>query len=197
MISIILRSIDMSTKKLNEALGIGDIDDFLSDLDIKDDIKQFDDIDEQVQKNVENIDNQIQKYEQQGLTNADIYDISQNLTEIKDLIEISKNTIRHVYDSLVSSELVDSELVSAFAKLMESTKLTVGEYITLYKDRLAFYDKVRLETLKHKNDMEKIKYKHDLDMEKLNSKVKTIDVSNNNSNAYTQEDIIKMLEENN
>ena len=76
MISIILRSIDMSTKKLNEALGIGDIDDFLSDLDIKDDIKQFDDIDEQVQKNVENIDNQIQKYEQQGLTNADIYDIS-------------------------------------------------------------------------------------------------------------------------
>ena len=197
MISIILRSIDMSTKKLNEALGIGDIDDFLSDLDIKDDIKQFDDIDEQVQKNVENIDNQIQKYEQQGLTNADIYDISQNLTEIKELIEISKNTIRHVYDSLVSSELVDSELVSAFAKLMESTKLTVGEYITLYKDRLAFYDKVRLETLKHKNDMEKIKYKHDLDMEKLNSKVKTIDVSNNNSNAYTQEDIIKMLEENN
>lgn len=101
------------------------------------------------------------------------------------MIEISKNTIRHVYDSLVSSELVDSELVSAFAKLMESTKLTVGEYITLYKDRLAFYDKVRLETLKHKNDMEKIKYKHDLDMEKMNSKVKTIDVSNNNSNAYT------------
>jgi hypothetical protein len=71
---------------------------------------------------------------------------------------------------LVSSDLVDSELVSAFAKLMESTKLTVGEYINLYKDRLNFYDKIRLETLKHKNDMEKIKYKHDLDMEKINSK---------------------------
>jgi hypothetical protein len=53
---------------------------------------------------------------------------------------------------------------------MESTKLTVSEYINLYKDRLSFYDKIRLENLKHKNDMEKIKYKHDLDMEKINSK---------------------------
>ena len=40
----------MSTKKLNEALGIGNIDDFLSDLDIKDDIKQLNDIDKQVKE---------------------------------------------------------------------------------------------------------------------------------------------------
>jgi hypothetical protein len=38
----------MSTKKINEALGIDNIDDFLSDLDVKDDIKQLDDIDNQV-----------------------------------------------------------------------------------------------------------------------------------------------------
>lgn len=186
----------MSTKKLNEALGIENIDDFLSDLDVGDDIKQLDDIDEQVKSNVDQIDSQIEKHNNQGLTKNDIYDISVNLKEIRDLIEISKNTIRHVYDSIVTSELVDSELVSAFAKLMESTKLTVGEYINLYRDRLAFYDKVRLETLKHSNDMEKIKYKHDLDMEKLNSKAtQTIDISDN-TNSYSQEDIIKMLEEN-
>lgn len=186
----------MSTKKINEALGIDNIDDFLSDLDVKDDIKQLDDIDNQVKQNVDKIDSQIEKYDQQGLTPSEICDISLSLNEIKQLIEISKDTIRHVYDALVSSDLVDSELVSAFAKLMESTKLTVGEYINLYKDRLNFYDKIRLETLKHKNDMEKIKYKHDLDMEKLNSKqVQTIDVSNNEK-SFSQEDIIKMLEEN-
>jgi hypothetical protein len=38
----------MSTKKINEALGIDNIDDFLSDLDVKDDMKQLDDIDNQV-----------------------------------------------------------------------------------------------------------------------------------------------------
>ena len=38
----------MSTKRINEALGIDNIDDFLSDLDVKDDMKQLDDIDNQV-----------------------------------------------------------------------------------------------------------------------------------------------------
>lgn len=190
----------MSTKKINEALGISNIDDFLSDLDVKDDVEQLEDIDNSMKENIEKIDNQIQTYNEQGVTKIDIYDIQSSLSEIKDLINISKDTIKHVYDSLVLSELVDSELVSAFAKLMESTKLTVSEYIQLYKDRLAFYDKVRFESLKHKNDMEKIKYKHDLDMEKINSRTKTIDIennNNNNNNAYTQEDIIKMLEEEN
>lgn len=185
----------MSTKKINDALGISNIDDFLSNLDVQDDIKQLDDINNQVKTNIDKIDSSIEKYDKQGLSTSEIYDISISLSEIKSLIEISKNTIRHVYDSLVSSDLIDSELVSSFAKLMESTKLTVTEYINLYKDRLIFYDKVRLENLKHKNDMEKIKYKHDLDMEKLQSKnVQTIDISNNN-NSYSQEDIIKMLEE--
>ena len=46
----------MSTKKLNEALGVENIDDFLSDLDVGDDIKQLDDIDEQVKSNVDKID---------------------------------------------------------------------------------------------------------------------------------------------
>jgi hypothetical protein len=35
----------MSTKKINDALGISNIDDFLSDLDVQEDIKQLDDID--------------------------------------------------------------------------------------------------------------------------------------------------------
>lgn len=186
----------MSIKELNKALGIDDIDDFLSDLDVKDDINQLDKINNQVADNLEKIDNQIEKYNQSGLTNIEVCDISTSLSEIKELIDVSKNVIRHIYDSIVSSDLVDSELISSFAKLMESTKLTVGEYINLYKDRLMFYDKIRLETLKHKHDMEKIKYKHDLDMEKLNSKNihQTLDATDTQS--FSQEEIIKMLESN-
>ncbi len=81
------------------------------------------------------------------------------------------------------------------SKLIEATHLTVSEYINLFKDRLAFYDKVRFEAIKHKNDMEKIKYKHDLDMEKLNAKSgPAVEVTNNNTNAFSQEDVIKMIE---
>jgi len=46
----------MSTKKINEALGIDSIEGFLSDLDVKDDITQLDNIDEQVRENTDKID---------------------------------------------------------------------------------------------------------------------------------------------
>lgn len=46
----------MSTKKINEALGIDSIEGFLSDLEVKDDITQLDNIDEQVRENTDKID---------------------------------------------------------------------------------------------------------------------------------------------
>lgn len=46
----------MSTKKINEALGIGNVEDFLSDLNIDDEVKQLNNIDEQVKRNVDKID---------------------------------------------------------------------------------------------------------------------------------------------
>lgn len=184
----------MGTKKINEALGIENVEDFLSDLNIDDDVRQLNNIDEQVKHNVDKIDQQIANYKDGGIQKVDIGDISTNLNEIKDLIAISKDTIRHVYEGIQSSELIDSELVGSFSKLMEATHLTISEYINLFKDRLAFYDKVRFEAIKHQHDMEKIKYKHDLDMEKLNSKGgPTVDVTNN-VNAFSQEDIVKMLD---
>jgi len=187
----------MSFKKLNDALGISNIDDFLSDLDIKEEVKQFEDIDKQVKENVDKIDTQVANYKENGVAKVDITDISSSLNEIKDLIDVSKDTIRHVYDQITSTELLDSEAVQALSKLIEATHLTVSEYINLFKDRLAFYDKVRFEAIKHKNDMEKIKYKHDLDMEKLNSKAGPEVEISNNVNAFSQEDVIKMIDEQN
>ena len=185
----------MSTKKLNEALGITNIDNLLEDMNIDDDVEQLKDIDSQLQQNVEKIDNQITNYKENGIQKVDITDISTSLNEIKDLISVSKDTIRHVYEQITSVELLDADAVNAFSKLIEATHLTVSEYINLFKDRLAFYDKIRFEAIKHKNDMEKIKYKHDLDMEKLNAKTgPSVEVTNNNTNAFSQEDVIKMIE---
>jgi hypothetical protein len=185
----------MSTKKLNEALGIDNIDSLLEGMDIDDDIQQLKDIDAQMDQNVEKIDTQMANFTEGGIQKVDITDISTSLNEIKDLISVSKDTIRHVYEQITSTELLDSEAVDSLSKLIEATHLTISEYINLFKDRLAFYDKVRLEAIKHKNDMEKIKYKHDLDMEKLNAKQgPAVDVTNNNVNAFSQEDVIKMID---
>ena len=185
----------MSTRKINEALGIDSIEGFLSDLDVKDDIAQLDDIDGRVRKNADEIDAQIQEYRENGIQKVDLANIQSSLKEIRDLIDISKDTIRHTYEQVVSTELVDAEALQALSKLLEATHLTVAEYINLYKDRLAFYDKVRFEQIKHSHDMEKIRYKHELDMKKLESKQvsQTIDVSGGSS-AYSQEDIIKSLD---
>ncbi len=134
-------------------------------------------------------------FKESGIQTVDITDISTSLNEIKDLINVSKDTIRHVYEQITSTELLDSESVDSLSKLIEATHLTIAEYINLFKDRLAFYDKVRFEAIKHKNDMEKIKYKHDLDMEKINAKAgPAVEVTNNNTNAFSQEDVIKMID---
>lgn len=57
----------MGTKKINEALGIGNVEDFLSDLNIDDDVKQLNNIDEQVKHNVDKIDQQIANYKDGGI----------------------------------------------------------------------------------------------------------------------------------
>lgn len=130
----------------------------------------------------------------------DFKDVESSLNEIKELISISKDTLRHAYEKFCDSELCDSELLSAIAKMMETSHLTVQEYINLYKDRQSFFNKVRLQMIKHEQDMQKIKYKHDLDMEKMKAmkedKDKIADVQDGNgSQAYSQEDIIKMIQE--
>lgn len=190
----------MSTKKLNDALGLGDggIDEFLDDLNI-DDIPNntFANIDSKVKENIENIDSQIERYNENGVQNLDITNIETSLSEIKDLINISKQTIKHVYDSLVSNELVDPELVGSLSKLLEATHITISEYIDLYKNRLAFCDKVKLEMMKFMQKKELMEIKHKYDLEKINiQKVdKVVECENKEMVSYSQEDIISKLKE--
>lgn len=101
----------------------------------------------------------------------DVSNIQSSLGELAGLIEVSKNTIKRIYDQISDSEMmIDSELVGSLSKLLEATHLTISEYITLYRDRMAFYDKVRLETLKHNQKKELMERKHQMDLEKLDRK---------------------------
>ena len=187
----------MSIQKLNDALGLGDkgIDGFLADLNVDNSSFQdkFSEIDSKVKENVDNIDNQIQEYNKGGLECLDVANLNSSLSELKELIVVSKDVIKQVYETIASSELIDSDLVSSMSNLMEAAHLTIKEYIDLYRDRCNFYDKVRLEQLKQQHKLEQMEIKHKHDMEKLNSTKRNDSIPVQNMMAYSQEKIVGEL----
>jgi len=168
-----------SKAKLDAALGISpdkSIDDFLQSLTVENDSAKnaVQKIDQSVKNEVENIDKAISDlnssaYENEGDRLLSIVKIDDSLKNIDELIEISKDVIKHIYENIACTELVDSELIHAAAAFIESCHLNVKEYIDLYKDRLKFYDKVKFEMLQQKHKKELLEYKHKLDMEKKNN----------------------------
>ena len=155
--------------KLDAALGITpdkSIDDFLESLSMENDSAKnaVNKIDDSVKEEVSAIDNAIKEitvsddYNQKALS---LIAIETSLKNIDELITISKEVIKHIYENIVCTELVDSELIHAAAAFIESCHLNVKEYIDLYKDRLKFYDKVRFEMLQQQNRLELVREKHD------------------------------------
>lgn len=191
------RSFNMSTQKLNEALGIESIDSFLSSLDVdKEKIEQLNNLDDQVKEDIQKIDAQIDNYKVKGIVHVNIDDIQYSLGHIKDLVDVSKDTIRYIYNQLIDSELIDSELVGSFSKLLEAVHIQISEYIQLYKDRQNFLYKMQLEAVKQKNKLEQIRLKHELDMQKEELKNKNNAVTVDNMKvAYSQEDLIQQLDD--
>ena len=191
------RSFNMSTQKLNEALGIESIDSFLSSLDVdKEKIDQLNNLDDQVKEDIQKIDTQIDNYKKKGIVHVNIDDIQYSLGHIKELVDVSKDTIRYIYNQLTDSELIDSELVGSFSKLLEAVHIQISEYIQLYKDRQNFLYKMQLEAVKQKNKLEQIRLKHELDMQKEELKNKNNAVTVDNMKvAYSQEDLIQQLDD--
>ena len=71
------------------------------------------------------------------------------------------------------------------------------EYIELYRDRMKFYDKIRLEYIQHEHKKEIMSMKHSYELEKISkaSEKNAVDVTPENMVAFSQEDIIKKLAE--
>ena len=186
----------MGRKEIDKALGIESIDSFLSDLNVDPkETEGFHEIDEKVKENVDRIDSQMAEYGKNGIQAVDIANVGSSLEELKGLIEISKGAIKRIYEQLTDSEMmIDSELVGSLSKLMEATHLTISEYITLYRDRMSFYDKVRLETLKHQMKKELMERKHQMDLEKIDRKGKEEPEETENLYGFSQEEIVKTLQ---
>lgn len=192
-----------SKAKLDAALGISpdkSIDDFLQSLTIENDSAKnaVQKIDQSVKNEVENIDKAIidlnnSAYENEGDRLLSIVKIDDSLKNIDELINISKDVIKHIYENIACTELIDSELIHAAAAFIESCHLNVKEYIDLYKDRLKFYDKVKFEMLQQKHKKELLEYKHKLDMEKKNNGA--IDITPTGMVEFDTDRIIEKLKD--
>ena len=193
-----------STDKINAVLGITggkSVDEFLDglSLDTESIHETLGAIDDQVQTSLQNIDqaaSNIQSQGEQGSSILEIKNIDLSLREVEDMISLSKKMFKHIAESILTTDLVDSELVQAASKLLESIHINIAEFIQLYRSKQQFVDKIKVMIFQQEQKKELMLLKHKLDLEKIQAKGAKDDpnvVEAEGMVSYSQESIIKAM----
>lgn len=192
-----------SKDKIDAVLGITggkSVDEFLDGLSLDTEAihETLSAIDDQVQTSLQNIDHaasSIQSQSEQGSSLLEIKNIDLSLKEVEDMISLSKKMFKHIAESILTTDLVDSELVQAASKLLESIHVNIAEFIQLYRSKQQFVDKIKVMIFQQEQKKELMLLKHKLDLEKLSKKdagdPKTVEAEGMVS--YSQESIIKAM----
>ena len=186
--------------RLNELLGIQEgqsFDDYMNEVTspvndaqsvidqttqlIEETKAKVDEIDEKFQQNIQVIDNaktQLQQNSQDGNGSASVridnlVNVENAFKSIEDLVDTTKQMIANVYGIISSCDVLDAETVAAAASLIGETRQLISEYTSLYKQRIKFFDNVKMEQLKQEHRLEVLERKYQLDMEKWNSQHST------------------------
>ena len=215
--------------RLNELLGIKDgqtFDDYMNDASlqmgdtqqvidqtakvIEETKAQVGELDEQFKQNLQVIDNAssaVQSQDANGSASVridNLVNVENAFKSIEDLVDTTKQMIVNVYGIISSCDVLDSETVSAAASLIGETRQLIAEYTSLYKQRVKFFDNVKMETLKQQHRLDLLERKHQLDMERWNNQhpaapTEAVDVTNGTIPADTVQsgtmDMLKLLQE--
>ena len=190
-----------SEQKINELLGIKDdqsIDEFLDDIqtdatEIQDTMNHLDD---GVKNSLEAVDQKLDEIKKSGNAPEALVDMNSSMKEVEDLIQVAKQLFKHVHASLVTCDLVDPEAIQAAAKLLEGIHINIAEFISLYKDKQRYIDKIRVMVFQQeqKKELMAIKHKYDMELKQLNGNGDDpIDIDN--MAVYSQEQIVKLLDD--
>ena len=192
-----------SKDKIDAVLGITggkSVDEFLDGLSLDTEAihETLGAIDDQVQTSLQNIDqaaSNIQSQSEQGSSILEIKNIDLSLREVEDMISLSKKMFKHIAESILTTDLVDSELVQAVSKLLESIHINIAEFIQLYRSKQQFVDKIKVMIFQQEQKKELMLLKHKLDLERLSKKdagdPKAVEAEGMVS--YSQESIIKAM----
>lgn len=190
-----------SKEKIDKVLGIQEnqsIDDFLDNLtsDVDKLSATVGGMTDEFKQNLQTIDDGIAAMKKnEALAPTVLVDINTSLKEVEDLVCISKKMYKHIYESIICSDLLDSELISAASKLLESIHINIAEFLSLYKDKQRYIDKVKIMTFQHQLKLEIMEKKHKQDMEKATLKLDTSAVEGEATIGFSQEYLTRMLAE--
>ena len=137
------------------------------------------DIDEKFQSNMQVIDDAQTKLQCSRDTEGSaanridtLVNVEGAFKSIEDLVDTTKSMLGNVYGIISSCDVLDSETVGAAASLIGETRQLIAEYTGLYKQRVKFFDNVKMEMLKQKNKEDLMRLKYQLDREKEEWKMK-------------------------
>ncbi len=168
---------DEATKPMDDAQSVIDQTAKL----IEETKSKVDEIDEKFQENFSIIDKaqtqvQSSNTDENGSASARIdnmVNVENAFKSIEDLVDTTKQMIGTVYGIISSCDVLDSETVSAAASLIGETRQLIAEYTSLYKQRIKFFDNVKMEMLKQEHRKELLDLKQKYDLEKMDRKNST------------------------
>lgn len=208
MVNQMTNSQKLTTKqKIDSVLGIQpgeSIDDFLDALkfDSQQIEKSFNSVDTLVVSKLNELDGKIEEIQKDPsqVTTLQMNDLTMSLKEIEDLVKISTNMFKHIYDNIISSDLIDSELVGSIAKLLESIHVNIAEFISIYKSKQKFIEKIKLMVFAQEQKKEMLAIKHKYDMELLelknNNDINQNSIQGSGNYIFDTDDIVKSLSDN-
>lgn len=130
---------------------------------------------------------------------SQIVSIDHSMAELEDIVNLSKDIIRHVHASILATPLIDSEAVQAYSKLVESIHINIAEFINIYRDKQNFANKIRYALFDQQQKKDLLRYKADLQIEiqKAKDKNNAIDTAGvvTDSKAWDSDKICKMVQE--
>ena len=198
--------VQTTKQKIDAVLGIPSgqtIDDFLDNLNVESGTEQlssaFSALTDATKDAFAAADQKINEIAQSGMggvTILEMNDLNTSLKQVEDLITMAKMMIKHCYENIVATSLIDSELIGAVGKLIESTHLTIKEFVDLYRSKIDFANKVKMSVLKLEQDKEKMRYKHELDMLKIAATKKEPEAidAEGGTIPFSTEDLISQLD---
>ena len=102
--------------------------------------------------------------------------------------------IKHLYTNIISTDLIDPEIVQAAASFIETTRANISEYLEIYKERQKFFEKIQFEAIKHQHNLEILERKYELEAKRMSSSNSGILSANaENLQVFDQTKLIRML----
>ena len=102
--------------------------------------------------------------------NNEVLETQRNLAEIDNILDIAKNVMQHVYGVVTSTDILDAATIAAAAKLINETRGLVQEHLEIQRAQREFLNKIQMEEIKHRHQMELMEKKFELEQKRYQQK---------------------------